>query len=343
MNALPSNSPSDNRKSAIQNPKWPGLSLIAFVLVVVVGVAEAQQPNRTARIGVLQSGSSSSSASRMAALREGLRELGYVEGKNITIDYRYAEGKTDQFAVLAAELVRLQPDVIVTSGSPGIRALMKATNEIPIVMAAIGDAVGNRFVKSLAQPGGNVTGLSFLDPDISTKRLELLKETIPRLLRVAVLRHGTSGKQSLEATLAVARSLKVQVQVLETEGPNEFDGAFIAAKKGGAEAINVMASPILFAYRKELVDLSAKHRLPGMYENKEFVEIGGLLSYGANLDDLYRRAAVYVDKILKGAKPADLPVEQPTKFDFVINLKTANQIRVTIPPNVLARADKVIK
>jgi len=308
-----------------------------------VHLAEAQQANQTARIGILQSGSASSSMSRIAALREGLRELGHVEGKNIIIDYRYAEGKTDQFAVLAAELVQLKPDVLVTSGSPGIVALMKATNKIPIVMAAIGDAVGNRFVKSLAQPGGNITGLSFLDPDISTKRLELLKEAMPRVVRVALLRHVSSGKQSLEATLATSRPLKVQVQILEIQAPNEFEGAFRSAKKSGAEAINVLASPIFFAYRKELVDLSAKHRLPGMYENKEFVEIGGLLSYGANLDDLYRRAATYVDKILKGTKPADLPVEQPMKFEFVINLKTAKQISLTIPPNVLARADKVIK
>jgi putative ABC transport system substrate-binding protein len=317
--------------------------LLVGLILASVHLAEAQQANQTARIGILQSGSASSSMSRIAALREGLRELGYVEGKNIIIDYRYAEGKTDQFAVLAAELVRLKPDVIVTSGFPGIEALMKATNKIPIVMAAIGDAVGNSFVKSLAQPGGNVTGLSFLDPDISTKRLELLKEAMPRVVRVALLRHVTSGKQSLEATLAASRSLKVQVQILEIQAPNEFEGAFSSAKKRGAEAINVMASPILFAYRKELVDLSAKHRLPGMYENKEFVEIGGLLSYGANFDDLYHRAATYVDKILKGAKPADLPVEQPTKFEFIVNLKAAKQISLTIPPNVLARADKVIK
>jgi putative ABC transport system substrate-binding protein len=315
-------------------------STLPFALCFPV---EAQQPNQTARIGILQSGSSSSSMSRMAVFREGLRELGYVEGKNINIHYRYAEGKTDQFEVLAADLVRLQPDVLVTSGSPGIRALMKATDKIPIVMAAIGDAVGNRFVASLARPGGNVTGLSFLDPDISTKRLEFLKEAIPRAVRVAVLRHGASGKRSLEATLAASRPLKIQVQVFEVQAPNEIEGAFIAAKKGGAEAINVLASPILFAYRKDLVDLSAKHRLPGMYENKEFVEAGGLLSYGANLDDLYRRAATYVDKILKGAKPADLPVEQPTKFEFAINLKAAKQIGLTIPPNVLARADRVIK
>jgi putative ABC transport system substrate-binding protein len=317
--------------------------LLATVLLTTAPAAEAQQPNQTARIGILLSGSSSSYMSRIAALREGLRELGYVEGKNINIDYRYAEGKTDQFEVLAAELVRLQPDVLVTSGSPGIVALMKATNKIPIVMAAIGDAVGNRFVKSLAQPGGNVTGLSFLDPDISTKRLELLKEALPRVVRVAVLRHVTSGKRSLETTLAASRPLKIQVQVFEVQAPNEIEGAFMAAKKGGAEAINVLASPILFAYRKELVDSSANHRLPGMYENKEFVEIGGLLSYGANLDDLFRRAAVYVDKILKGTKPADLPVEQPTKFEFIVNLKAAKHLGLTIPPNVLARADKVIR
>jgi putative tryptophan/tyrosine transport system substrate-binding protein len=318
------------------------LSVSGVLLYALCYQAQAQ-PNQTARIGILQSGSSSSSMSRIAAFREGLRELGYVEGKNIKIDYRYAEGQTDQFAVLAAELIRLKPDVLVTSGSPAIVALMKATTKIPIVMAAIGDAVGNRFVKSLAQPGGNVTGLSFLDPDISTKRLELLKEAIPRVARVAVLRHTSSGKQSLEATLAASRPMKVQVQVFEIQAPNEFDVAFMAAKKGGAEAINVLASPILFAYRKELVVLSANHRLPGMYENREFVEIGGLLSYGANLDGLYRRAATYVDKILKGAKPADLPVEQPTRFELMINLKTAKQLGLTIPPNVLARADKVIK
>jgi putative tryptophan/tyrosine transport system substrate-binding protein len=316
-------------------------SLITILLIT--DLARAQQPKQTFRIGIMQSGSPVSNASRIAAFRDGLRERGYVEGQNIAIDYRYAEGKMDQFPVLAAELVRLKPDVLVTSGSPAIRALMKETDHIPIIMAAIGDAVASGFVKSLAQPGGNVTGLSFLDSDISTKRLEILKETLPRVTRVAVLRHRASGKRSLEATLAVAHALKLKVQVIEVEGANEFDGAFAAARKGRAEAVNVLASPILYAYRKELVDLTTKHRWPGMYENKEFVEAGGLLSYGANLDDLYRRAATYVDKILRGTKPADLPVEQPMKFEFVVNLKTAKQIGVTILPSVLARADKVIK
>jgi len=318
------------------------LSVSSALLYLLCYQAQSQ-PNQTARIGILQSGSSSSSMSRMAAFRDGLRELGYVEGKNIEIDYRYAEGKTDQFAVLAAELIRLKPDVLVTSGSPGIVALMKATDKTPIVMAAIGDAVGSGFVRSLARPGGNLTGLSFLNTEISTKRLELLKEVLPRAVRVTILRHASSGEASLDATLAVSRSLKLRIQVLEVRDPNTFNGALVAAKKDGAEAINVLASPILYSHRKALVNLAAKHRFPGMYENKEFVEDGGLLSYGANLDDLFRRAATYVDKILKGTKPADLPVEQPTKFEFVVNFKTAKQIGITIPPNVLVRADKVIR
>jgi putative tryptophan/tyrosine transport system substrate-binding protein len=317
--------------------------LLTLLLLAAPTFADAQQPKKAFRIGILQSGSPASNASRIAAFRDGLRERGYVEEQNIAIDYRYAEGKIARFPVLAAELIRLKPDVLVTSGSPGIRALMKETDNIPIVMGAIGDAVGSGFVKSLARPGGNVTGLSFLDSDISTKRLEILKETLPHVTRVFILRHRAGGKQSLEATLAVAHALKLKVQVIEVQGVNDFDAAFGAAKKGRAEAINVLASPILYAHRQELVDLASKHRWPGVYENKEFVESGGLLSYGANLDDLFRRAATYVDKILKGAKPADLPVEQPTKFEFVINLKTAKQIGVMIPPNVLARADKIIK
>ena len=300
-------------------------------------------PKKVPRVGFLGSGTVSSMASRTQSLKQGLRELGYVEGQNILVEYRFAEGNDNRFPELAAALVRLKPDVLVTSGSPGIRALMKATHTVPIVMAAIGDAVGSGFVKSLAHPGGNVTGLSFLDPDISTKRLEIVKECLPSISRVAVLRYAGSGGQSLDGTLATARLLKVQIQVLDVRVASEFDGAFLTAKKAGAEAINVMASAILFAHRKRLVELSAQHRLAGIYENKEFVEEGGLMSYGANFDDLFRRAATYVDKILKGAKPADIPVEQPTKFEFVVNLKTAKQIGLTIPPNVLARADKVIK
>ncbi len=318
--------------------------LFVLIAVMVVGtMVQAQQPKQVFRIGVLLSGSTLTNNSRIAALRQGLWELGYVEGKNIIVDYRFAEGKIDRFPVLAAELVQLKPDVLVTSGAPGVRALMNATSTIPIVMAAIGDAVGAGFVNGLAQPGGNVTGFSFLNTDLSTKRLELLKEALPQISRVAVLTHPSSGKLSVEATLSVAGLLKVRIQVFEVTGPDDFDRALLSAKKGGARAINVLASPILFFQRQVLVDLATKHRLPGMYEAKEFVDAGGLLSYGANLDDLFRRAAVHVDKILKGTKPADIPVEQPMKFEFVVNLKTAKQIGVTIEPNVLVRANRVIR
>ncbi len=319
------------------------ICLLTAALVPTVSLAEAQPPKKVPRIGFLASGSPSSMSSRTEALRQGLRELGYVEGKDIVIEYRYAEGQADRFRDLAAELARLKPDVLIGGGTPGIRALMSATGTIPIVMAAIGDAVQGGFVRSLSRPGGNVTGHSFLDPEISAKRLQLLKEVLPRLSRVAVLRHPESGKASLDATLVASQSLKVQIQVLEVHGPDEFAGALATAKKGGAEAIDVLASPILAAHRKALVELAVKHRLPGIYESNDFVEAGGLLSYGADLNDLYRRAATYVDKILKGAKPADLPVEQPTKFQFVINLKTAKQIGLTMPQSVLYRADNVIK
>jgi putative ABC transport system substrate-binding protein len=318
------------------------LCILGALLLAPSVPAQTQQP-KSYRIGVLLSGSPDSNASRIAALRGGLRELGYDEGQNLAVDYRFAEGKVDRFPGRAAELVSLKPHVLVTSGSAGIRALMKATASIPIVMAAVGDAVGTGLVRSLAQPGGNLTGLSFQDPDISTKRLEILKEVAPRVTRVAALRHRTSGRPSLEALKATAQLLKLKLEVFQIQGPKEFERAFQAAKESGTEAMNVLASPIFYAYRRELVDLTSQYRWPGIYENKEFVEVGGLLSYGANLDDLFHRAATYVDKILKGAKPADLPVEQPSKFELVINLKTAKQIGLTIPPNVLARADKVIR
>jgi putative ABC transport system substrate-binding protein len=321
--------------------------LLVFICLLAAAflpaVSEAQQAKKVPRIGFLGSGTASSMASRVQSFQKGLRELDYADGKNILIEYRFADGDDRRFPKLAAELVRLKPDVLITSGSPGTRALMKTIPTIPIVMAAIGDAVGAGFVKSLAQPGGNITGLSFLDPDITTKRLEILKETLPHITHVAVLRYGGSGNQSLDATLAASQPMKVQLHIFSIRAAAEIDGAFVAAKKSGVEAIHVFASAILFAHRKRLVELSARHRLPAIYENKEFVEAGGLLSYGANFDDLFRRAATYVNKILKGAKPADLPVEQPTKFEFFINLKTAKQIGLTIPPNILARADKVIR
>jgi putative ABC transport system substrate-binding protein len=316
--------------------------LVAVVLLALGVIAEAQQPENVPRIGYL----GGSGTSRIDAFRQGLRELGYVEGKNIVIESRlFTEGKTDRLAALAAELVRFKVDVIVTSGSNPTRAAKEATATIPIVMAQDPDPVGNGFVASLARPGGNITGLSNLGPELSGKRLELLKEVIPRLTRVAVF--GTStfpgNAQILKETELAATALKVQLQYLDVLSPKDIETAFRRASKGRAEAVLVLAGPVFTSQRPQLAELAVKSRLPAIYYATEFVEDGGLMTYGANRSDLARRAATYVDKILKGAKPADLPVEQPIKFEFVINLKAAKQIGLTIPPNVLARADKVIR
>jgi putative ABC transport system substrate-binding protein len=282
---------------------------------------------------------------RIEAFRQGLRELGYVEGKNIVIEWRYAEGKQDRRPTLAAELVRLKVDAIVTAGPASTRPAKEATVTIPIVMAFDNDPVGNGFVASLARPGGNVTGLSTLAPEISGKQLELLKEIVPRVSRVAVLGNSTEpgNAQALRELELAASALGVQLQHLDVLGPKDIDTAFRAASKGRAEAILVLENPVATAQRRQLANLAVKSRLPSMYYRREYVEDGGLMSYGVSYTDLDRRAATYVDKILKGAKPADLPVEQPIKFEFIINLKAAKQISLTIPPNVLARADKVIK
>jgi putative tryptophan/tyrosine transport system substrate-binding protein len=274
-----------------------------------------------------------------------LRELGYVEGKNIVIEYRSAEGKPDRLPAVAAELARLKVDVIVTTGPSVTRAAKEATSTIPIVMTNDNDPVGNRFVASLARPGGNITGLATLSPELSGKRLELLKETVPRLSRVAVL--GTSTvpgyAQALRETELAARAFKVKLQNLDVLDPKDIETAFRAASKEHADAVLVLTGLIFNNQRTQVVDLAVKNRLPAIYINTVFVEDGGLMSYGVSQNDLARRAAKYVDKILKGAKPADLPVEQPKNFEFIINLKAAKQIALTIPPNVLARADKVIK
>ncbi len=336
------NSRSDNAKSKIQNRKWPALGALLLALSFP---AEAQQPKKVHRIGFLSGGSPTTSPGRREAFRQGLREHGYVEGKNIVIEWRYAEGKPERLSELAAELVRLKVDVIVSSGAAPTRPAKEATATIPIVMAFDDDPVGNRFVASLARPGGNITGLSTLAPEISGKRLELLKETVPRLSRVAVL--GTSTRpgnaQALRETELAAGAFGVQLQYLDVLDPKDIETAFRAATKGRADAVLVLASPVLFPQRTQIADLAAKNRLPAVYGTLESVEAGGLMSYGPSFTDLFRRAATYVDKILKGAKPADLPVEQPTKFELIINLKTAKQIGLTIPPNVLARADRVIR
>ena len=307
--------------------------------------AEAQQPTKIPRIGYLNTTSPSAVAARTEAFRQGLRELGHEEGKNIVIEYRHAEGKPDRLSTLAAELVRLKVDAIVTTGPTVTRAAKEATSTIPIVMSFDTDPVGNGFVASLARPGGNITGMSSLAPEISGKQLELLKEIVPKLSRVAVLRTSTNpgNAQALREIERAAGAFGVKLQFLDVLDPKDIETAFRAASKDRADAVLVLASAVAAARRTQTVDLAVKSRLPAIYFRSDFVEDGGLMSYGASYTDLDRRAATYVDKILKGAKPADLPVEQPKKFEFIVNLKAAKQIGLTIPPNVLVRADKVIK
>jgi len=307
--------------------------------------AQAQQPTKIPRLGYLSAASPSAIAARTEAFRQGLRELGYVEGKNIVIESRHVVEKLDRLSELATELVRLKVDVIVTTGPSSTRAVKKATSTIPIVMAWDNDPVANGFIGSLARPGGNITGLSTLAPELSGKQLELLKETIPRLSRVAVLGISTQpgNAQALREVEVAARAFRVQLQYLDVLDPKDIETAFRAARKGRADAVLVLASPILSSQRTQVVELAAKSRLPAIYPWPEFVEDGGLMTYGVSITDLFRRAATYVDKILKGRPPADLPVEQPMKFEFIVNLKAAKQIGLTIPPNVLVRANKVIR
>ena len=324
----------------------PVLSILFVVVLLAVGaIAEAQQPVKITRIGYLDAVSLSVNAARVEAFRQSLRKLGYVEGKNIFIEWRSADGKLDRLPALAAELVHLKVDIIVTGGRSATRAAKEATSTIPIVMTQDSDPVANGFVASLARPGGNITGLSTLAPELSGKQLELMKEIIPKLSRVAVFGSSTSpgNAQSLREVELAARAFKVQLQYLDVLDPKDIETAFRAASNGRADGVLVLNSPVFASRQTQVVDLAVKSRLPAIYWRSDFVEAGGLMSYGASQNDLDRRAAAYVDKILKGTKPADLPVEQPTKFELVINLKTAKQIGVTIPQKVLARADRVIK
>ena len=322
-----------------------GLVVTLLTLVSCGVAAEAQQLAKIPRIGFLTNNSSTGLAAADEAFRQGLRALGYVEGKSLVIEYRYGEGKVGGLAEMAAELVRLKVNVIVTGGPTSTRTAKQATSTIPIVMASDPDPVANGFVASLARPGGNITGLATLSPELGGKRLELLKEILPKLSRVTVLGNSTEpgNAQALREVELAAGTFGVQLQHLDVLGPKDIDTAFRAATKGRADALLVLASPVLNDQRTQIANLALKSRLPAIYPQTEYVEAGGLMYYGASTSDLFRRAATYVDKILKGAKPADLPIEQPTKFEFIINLKTAKQIGLTIPPNVLARADKVIK
>jgi len=322
------------------------LLALCSLLLAPCSSVDAQQPTKVPRIGYLTNTSLSGNAARTEAFRQGLRELGYVEGKNIVIEWRYLEGKPDRLLSLAAELVRLKVDIIVTAGPLATRAAKEATSTIPVVMAQDPDPVGNGFVASLARPGGNITGLSRLAPELSGKRLELLKEIIPKLSRVAVFGTSTqpgSAQMIREVELA-AKAFGVKLQYLDLLSPKDIETAFREAGKGRADGVLMLvAGGVAGAHRTEIVELAVKSRLPVIYSGREYLEAGGLISYGVSITDLDRRAATYVDKILKGAKPADLPVEQPIKFEFIVNLKAAKQIGLTIPPNVLARADKVIR
>jgi putative tryptophan/tyrosine transport system substrate-binding protein len=317
------------------------------LILATIHLAEAQQPKKVHRIGFLLPGSPTLPAVRnnLEAFRQGLRELDYVEGQNITIEYRSAEGKSDRLPDLAGELVRLKVDLIAVASTPAALAAKNATKEIPIVFETIGDPVVTGVVASFARPGGNITGVTMGGAELYGKRLELLKETIPKLSRAALLWNPTSkaGPLNLKETQAAAQALKLQIQSLEVRTPEDIKPAFDAAIRAKTGAMMITQFPPITTHRKQIVELAAKHRLPVIYPEREWPDTGGLMSYGSNVDDSYRRLASYVDRILKGAKPADLPVERSTKLELVINLKAAKQIGLTIPPNVLARADRVIK
>jgi len=322
---------------------------LLFQLFIGFVIAHAQQqPGKIPRIGYLAGGGGGNNPRpSVEAFRQGLHNLGYVEGKNILVEYRYAEGNLDQLPGLLAELVQLKPDVLVVESLTGIHAAKRATKTISIVMVTTQDPVATGIVESLARPGGNITGVTTMSRELSGKRLELLKEVIPGMSRVGVLsgNPGSLGNAPIKKQYeAASLALKIPIQFLDVRGPNpDLEGAFQAGVKGRVSALITLRGPLLNRYPKQIADLAIKHRLPSMSERGDMVEAGALASYSANETESVKRAAVYVDKILKGTKPADLPVEQPTKFEFIINLKTAKQIGVTIPPNVLARADRVIK
>ena len=323
---------------------------VALAAVLVLGLfaaplaVNAQQVGKVPRIGVI--GELSPADPFLAAFRQGLRELGYAEGKNIVVEYRYAHGMVDRVPEIVAELIRLKVDLLMVGGAAAARAAKAQTTTVPIVFALPGDPVGSGLVASLSHPGGNATGMSTLLPELSRKQLELLKAAVPRVSRVAVL-YNSAGRRvpglALEATREAARALTLELQIFEIQRPNELEGAFAAARAQRADALLVLAAPVFGTELARLVELTAQHRLPAIYGRREFAEAGGLLAYGPSFPDNFRRAATYVDKILKGARPADLPVEQPTKVEFVVNLKAAKALGLTIPPSLVLRADDVIQ
>ena len=316
--------------------------LLATVLLTTVSPTEAQQPKKIPLIGYLTTGSPFLASPNRDAFREGLRQLGYVEGQNIIIEYRYGENSNERLPDLAADLVRLKVNIIVAGGTEAIRAAKKATGTIPIVMGISSDPLGSGLVESLARPGGNVTGLSAMSPELSGKRLELFREAFPKIRRPAVLWY-TASNAAFKETQAAAQALGLRILSLQVRRPEDLDRAFALVTRERSDGLIPISSAFLSANRKRILEFAKKNKLPAIYPNELYVEDGGLMSYAASIQDSFRRAAVYVDKILKGRTPSDLPVEQPMKFEFVINLKTAKQIGVTIPPNVLVRADKVIR
>jgi putative tryptophan/tyrosine transport system substrate-binding protein len=318
---------------------------LALGLLAVPLVAEAQQPAKVPRIGFLGNSTAALEANLVGPFREGLRDLGYVEGRNVLIEYRWAEGKYERFPALIAELIALKVDVIVTAGTPSTLAVKKAATSVPLVMVAVGDPVGTGIVASLARPGGNITGLSSIAPELEGKRLELLREVIPKLSHIAVLWNPANAYQvsSEKEVRAAAQVLRMKVQSLGVRTPEELDEAFAAIVRERPGALLVLADRLFLHNRQRIMDFATKNRLPGVHAYRELVEAGGLMSFGPSYGGMHRHAALYVDKILKGSKPADLPVEQPAKFDLVINLKAAKALGLTIPQSVLLRATEVIQ
>jgi putative tryptophan/tyrosine transport system substrate-binding protein len=321
------------------------IGLLTAVLLTTVSFANAQQKGKIPRIGFLGNSTAELEANLIEPFREGLRDLGYVEGKNIVLEWRWAEGKYERFPALIAELIAAKVDVIVTAGTPATIALKNATTTLPLVMIAVGDPVGTGLIASLAHPGGNLTGLTSISPELEGKRIELLREVIPKLSHIAVMWNPKNAYHVIEnkEVKGVAAAIRMKVLYLGVEAEGQLDNAFAQIVKEQPAALLVLADRVFLHNRARIMDFTVQHRLPGIYAYLELVEAGGLMSYGPSYADMHRRAATYVDKILKGTKPADLPVERPAKFELVINLKAAKQIGVAIPPNVLARADKVIK
>jgi putative tryptophan/tyrosine transport system substrate-binding protein len=319
------------------------LVTLTLGLLVAPRASHAQQPGQMPRIGFVEPGSAAVNGHFLAAFRQGLRAFGWVEGQNLVIEDRWAEGQYERFPALLAELLQLKVQVIVVSSGVGTLAAKQATATVPIVFTGVDDPIGDGLVASLARPGGNLTGLANIGPQLSGKRLEIFREALPHLAHVAVLLEPYNATAHMQETERAARAFGITLQFLQVRAPSEFDAAFVALTRERLDGLMVWSGPVLFRHRARIVELVAQSRLPTIYSLREYVDAGGLMAYGHSLPDRFRRAATYVDKILKGAKPADLPVEQPTKFELVINLKTAQTLGLTIPPTLLFQADEVIR